>query len=119
MHVIRHDPSQPARTEAPLFRGDVYPRTLVSEQQSEQVRVALVRFAAGGRNVLHRHTFDQILYVTEGEGIVAGEKEEHSVRAGDVVVIPAGERHWHGATPDASMAHLAISTTGGNTEIAE
>lgn len=118
MHVIRHDAEQVTPVEAPIFRGDVARRALVGAEQSEQVTVLLVRFAPGGRNVFHRHTFDQVLYVTEGEGIVASETEEHIVRAGDTIVIPAGERHWHGATDATSMAHLAIGTPG-TTELAE
>jgi quercetin dioxygenase-like cupin family protein len=49
---------------------------------------------------------------------VATEGEEVRVRAGDVVVIPAGEKHWHGATPTTAMAHLAIGTPG-STEVLE
>ena len=52
------------------------------------------------------------LYIVEGEGIVATESEEHRVRAGDVVVVPAGEQHWHGATADSAMAHLAFGVPG-------
>lgn len=98
------------------MRGEVHSRALVEKAQSGEVRVLLVKFAAGGRNVWHKHTFDQVLVVTEGEGIVATEGEEVRVRAGDVAVIPAGEKHWHGATPSTAMAHLAIGQPG-STEI--
>lgn len=118
MKLIRNDPSGLEKTEAPIFRGSVQRRGLVSPEFSEQLHVGLVRFDAGGRNVFHTHTFDQVLYVTEGEGIVATEHEEQRIRSGDVVVIPAGERHWHGATETTAMAHLAIGTPG-KTEIAE
>ena len=112
MHVIRHDPARPERTRAPIFTGDVGRRALVGPEHSGQVTVGLVEFEAGGRNVLHTHTFDQVLYVTSGEGIVATEHEEHRVHPGDVIVIPAGEKHWHGATPHTAMAHLAIGAPG-------
>ena len=115
MHVIRNDPSAPAVSTQPIFRGEVRPRPIVEAAQSSEVRVLLVRFAAGGRNVFHRHSYDQVLYITEGEGIVADQHEEHRVRAGDTVVIPAGEAHWHGATPDSAMAHLAIGRPGETT----
>src|SRR5205814_3047149 len=97
MYVIRHDPSQPPLNTAPIMTGEVRSRMLVDQEKTGQIRINLVKFAAGGRNVFHTHTFDQILYVTEGEGIVATENEEHRVHAGDTIVIPTGEKHWHGA----------------------
>jgi quercetin dioxygenase-like cupin family protein len=117
MRIIRHDAAKEERTNAPIFRGEVYRTAAVSENESHEVTVGVVRFAAGGRNVLHTHTHDQILYVTEGEGIVATEQEQHVVRTGDVAVIPAGERHWHGATEHSGMTHLAIVTAGSQTQI--
>ena len=117
MHIVRNDASQTERVNTPLFVGDVGRRALVGAEQTSQLTVGLVAFEAGGRNRLHTHTFDQVLYITDGEGIVATEAEEHHVHPGDVVVIPAGEKHWHGATPQTAMAHLAIGT-GGTTEIA-
>lgn len=97
---------------APVVTGAVRLRQLVGAQQTEELRVLYVSFEPGGANLLHTHTFDQILYIVEGEGIVATETEEHRVRAGDVVVVPAGEQHWHGATADTAMAHLAIGVPG-------
>lgn len=97
---------------APVVRGDVRPRQLVGADQTDQVRVLYVYFEPGGANLLHTHTFDQILYIVEGEGIVATETEEHRVSAGDIVVVPAGEQHWHGATAETAMAHLAIGVPG-------
>lgn len=112
MRVIRHDPAREERTTAPIFRGEVYREPLVGETETGQLHVGAVRFAAGGRNVWHTHTFDQILYVTAGEGIVATAEGEQPIRTGDVAVIPAGERHWHGATERTAMTHLAIGTPG-------
>jgi quercetin dioxygenase-like cupin family protein len=112
--IVRKAPEQ--RTDAPIFRGEVYRTPAVGEDETKQVHLGVVRFAAGARNVLHTHTFDQVLYVTDGEGIVATEQQEQVVRTGDVAVIPAGERHWHGATPRSGMTHLAIGVPG-TTEI--
>lgn len=116
MHIIRHDDSTTERANAPIFVGDVGRRGLVGAEQSDTVTVGLIEFEAGGRNKLHTHTFDQVLYITKGEGIVATELEEHRVRPGDVAVINAGEKHWHGAGQHSAMSHLAIGTPG-TTEI--
>jgi quercetin dioxygenase-like cupin family protein len=118
MQVIPNDSSRAERTTAPIFVGEVYRAQAVGETETKQLSIGLVRFAPGGRNVLHTHTFDQVLYITDGEGIVATEQEEHTVRAGDIAVIPAGERHWHGATERTGMTHLAIGVPG-TTEIAQ
>ncbi len=57
-----------------------------------------------------------MLYVAYGAGIVANRDGDRvQVAAGDTVVIPAGEVHWHGATPHDHMMHLSL-TTGGPTE---
>jgi 4-carboxymuconolactone decarboxylase len=118
MKVIKSESTKFTAAVGGIFRGPVQRKPLVGEAQSKQVTTALVKFDAGGRNIFHRHTHDQVLYVTEGEGIVATEQEEITVHAGDVIVIPAGEKHWHGATPHSGMAHITIGTPG-TTEAAE
>jgi len=68
-----------------------------------------VRFAPGARTAWHRHPRGQTLYVTDGIGWVArrgGPVEE--IRPGDVVRIDPDEEHWHGATRDRFMAHVAL-----------
>ena len=65
-------------------------------------------FAPGARNKFHTHSREQILYVTEGKGIVATRDKEYTVTPGTVVYIPVNEEHWHGATKDSSFAHLSI-----------
>jgi 4-carboxymuconolactone decarboxylase len=69
-----------------------------------------VSFEPGARTAWHSHPRGQILIVTAGTGRVQrwGDPIEE-IRAGDVVRIPAGQKHWHGASPQASMTHLAIA----------
>lgn len=112
MSLIRYDPSAPPVNAAPVVSGVVRLRTLVGAAQTTQAQVFFVRFEPGGRNLLHTHSFDQALYIIEGQGIVATETQEVQVQPGDVVVIPAGEPHWHGATADIAMAHLALGIPG-------
>lgn len=108
MKVVRPGDSPEVRAENPIFIGEVHTRALVDAATSPAVTVTLVRFIAGARNVPHIHGADQLLYITEGAGIVASRETEHQVRAGDIVHVPAGEWHWHGALPEGHMAHLSI-----------
>lgn len=97
--------------DSSLFTGPAAIRSPADEGQGPH-RATVVRFGRGVRNKFHRHSSDQILLVTEGSGIVATETEEFGVTVGDVVIIPAGETHWHGARPDSEMAHVAILESG-------
>lgn len=95
----------------PIFHGKVFMQDAIGSSTKE-LRIAQVNFTPGAHNILHSHTFDQILYVTEGKGIVATETEEVTVTPGTIILIPANEKHWHGATKDSSFAHLAIMPPG-------
>jgi 4-carboxymuconolactone decarboxylase len=69
-----------------------------------------VTFEPRARTAWHTHPAGQILIVTAGTGRVqgwGGPIEE--IRTGDVVQIQAGQKHWHGAAPKASMTHIAIT----------
>jgi quercetin dioxygenase-like cupin family protein len=70
---------------------------------------SLVYFEPGARTAWHTHPLGQTLIVTSGCGWVqteGGEKKE--IRPGDVIWIPPGTRHWHGAQPHTTMSHYAI-----------
>jgi quercetin dioxygenase-like cupin family protein len=108
MKVVRKGDSPEVRATAPIFIGEVHSRTLLNAEDSPQVTVTLVRFRDGARNKRHTHTADQLLYITEGDGIVADDHAEHRVSGGDIVHVAAGTIHWHGAQPGRDMAHLSI-----------
>jgi quercetin dioxygenase-like cupin family protein len=68
-----------------------------------------VRFTPGAHTAWHRHAVGQVLHVTEGVGYVQSRGEELiELRPGDTVYTPPGEWHWHGATADGFMCHLAL-----------
>ena len=67
-----------------------------------------VHFDAGGRTRPHVHHSGQVMYIVDGEGIVADEKGSHVVHPGDVVTVRPEEWHWHGATPDRAMSHFVV-----------
>ena len=108
MKVVRLGDSQEALATAPIFNGTVHSRPLIDKATSPAVTVTMVHFSDGGRTKRHTHSADQILYISDGQGIVADEAQEHAVSAGDIVHVPAGEVHWHGASPGGEMAHLSI-----------
>ncbi|MCC6315374.1 MAG: cupin domain-containing protein [Thermomicrobiales bacterium] len=109
---VQIDRAFAAHTPSPIFVGDVHTQNLVAEDDADLLRVSAVTFEDGAHNRWHRHTTDQVLVVTEGRGIVATETEEMRVGPGEVVFIPAGERHWHGAEPGCTVTHISIVTPG-------
>jgi quercetin dioxygenase-like cupin family protein len=95
----------------PIFTGpDVTRQLLVPD--SKEFSVNMINFGKGVRNKFHAHDSEQILIVTAGEGIVATEKEERMVTKGDIILIPPGEKHWHGATRDSEFSHIYVSRLG-------
>ncbi len=92
------------------FTGTVYIDGVQSPGPESTLSCVHVRFTPGARTFWHTHPKGQTLYVTDGIGYVgsrAGETQE--IRPGDVVIIEPGEEHWHGATPDRFMAHVAVN----------
>lgn len=112
LKLTRLDRSEAKPSPSPIFVGHVETQNLVAEGDADLLRVTAVTFADGARNRWHAHSTDQVLVVTEGRGIVATEDEEIALGEGDVVMIPAGRRHWHGAVPGETFTHLSILTPG-------
>lgn len=111
MRIERPTPDRRQPDPSGIFVGAVALQTLIGDE-ARDLRVTEVTFSDGARNKLHTHTTDQVLVITAGEGIVATEREQREVRAGDIAYIPAGERHWHGARPGTDMTHLSILGNG-------
>ena len=102
-----------------LFTDGVSRQNVFQPEDFNNFNFGIVRFVAGSRNKIHQHSGDQILIITEGTGTVATDDESVSVTEGDVVVIPAGENHWHGAPDATAMAHITITVKGSQTEQTE
>jgi quercetin dioxygenase-like cupin family protein len=60
------------------------------------------------RALWHRHEKEQLLIVTAGSGVIGDRHAEWRVSAGDVVIVAAGEEHWHGASSSESLTHIAV-----------
>jgi 4-carboxymuconolactone decarboxylase len=102
--------SQPSR-EGPAenFTGSVRVEPLFQANAPARASGALVMFEPGARTAWHTHPLGQILIVTGGTGRVQrwGDPAEE-IRQGDLVWIPPGQKHWHGAAANSSIAHIAI-----------
>jgi quercetin dioxygenase-like cupin family protein len=93
------------------FEGDTALQELFVNADPDIVSVLFVQFEPGARNNWHSHTGGQLLFVSAGEGYVQVRgKEPVILRAGDAVVCPPDEEHWHGATADGpGFTHLAVT----------
>jgi quercetin dioxygenase-like cupin family protein len=99
----------------PMFTGPVAMQPIIGTEISKNFQIAQVNFGRGVRNKFHSHTGEQVLIVTKGKGIVATEKEQVAVGPGDIILIPAGEKHWHGAADGMTFSHLFVMSPGGKT----
>ncbi len=107
--IIRRQDLKQSRVDAnPIFTGEVRTQVLVGDDDAPSQRVTAVTFVDGARNSWHSHSCEQVLIVTDGEGIVATETDERAIGSGDVVLILPGERHWHGAAAGKNLTHLAV-----------
>ena len=110
------DDRQPTvKTPAENFTGDVWlDRIAVPRDEGQGMMVSVVRFSPGARTAWHRHPRGQTLRILDG---VAWIQSRGSARveahAGQTIYCPPDEEHWHGAAPDAFMAHLAMNDTDG------
>ena len=97
------------RASKDYFTGTVWQDPIVSAPPPARLAATRVSFEPGARTAWHTHPLGQTLYVVAGVGRVqtlGGPVRE--IRAGDVVWIPPGEKHWHGASPTNGMSHIAI-----------
>ena len=102
--------SQPSRKgPAEYFTGSVNIDPLFKANDPSRTSGSRVTFEPGARTAWHTHPLGQVLIVTAGIGWVqhwGGPVKE--IREGDVVWIPPGQKHWHGAMATTSMTHIAI-----------
>lgn len=102
--------SRPSITgPADWFTGSVRIDSLFEAKEPSRIGGALVTFEPGARTAWHTHPVGQHLLITSGLGWVqreGGPKEE--VRPGDVVWFPPGVKHWHGASSQSAMVHIAL-----------
>ena len=100
------------------FTGTVRVDPLFDAADPARARGASVTFEPVARTAWHTHPLGQTLIVTAGAGRVQrwGDPVEE-IRPGDVVWIPPGQKHWHGASATTALTHLAIQETTGGTNV--
>lgn len=95
---------------AEYFTGTVRLDAPFQADAPARVGGATVTFEPGARTAWHTHPLGQTLIVVHGQGWIQCEGEAIQVmNQGDIVWIPEGVKHWHGATPDNAMSHIAIA----------
>lgn len=111
-HISRHGDQPQATGPADWFTGKVRIEPLFPADEQVNVSAAYVSFEAGARSAWHTHPAGQRLVVTAGMGLTQEwGKPVQQIHPGDVIVCPAGVKHWHGAAPGSAMTHLAITAS--------
>ena len=109
MKITRAGSTASVRGPGDWFTGSVRIDPLFQTEAPARGAGAAVTFEPGARTAWHTHPAGQTLIVTFGRGRVqreGGPIEE--ISQGDVVWFPAGEKHWHGASPETAMSHIAV-----------
>jgi quercetin dioxygenase-like cupin family protein len=111
MEIIKSGNVASPLRSSDMFTGNAFGQVLYEPPQREGgVRVNLVMFEPGARTWWHKHEAGQVIYVTAGRGAIHHETSGSAIiEPGDVIVVPAGEWHWHGAAPDTFLLHLTIN----------
>lgn len=97
------------------FTGEVHARLLQAPNDESALTVYEVTFCPGARTYWHAHPLGQGLYITDGQArIQIDGQPAANYDPGDYVWIPPRTRHWHGATPDKPMTHVAMQEAAPN-----
>lgn len=102
---------QGERAPADYFTGTTWVKNLVPSDDTFNTLIGNVTFEAGARNNWHTHPGGQILIATDGIGYYQEKgKPIQLLLKGDVVKIPPGLVHWHGASAKNAFTHIAVNT---------
>jgi quercetin dioxygenase-like cupin family protein len=107
--IMSRDDQEEVEGPEQFFTGRVTIRGQFSRVEPSRLTGAIVTFQPGARTAWHSHPLGQTLIVTEGIGWTQTEDEPiQEFAAGDILLCPRNQRHWHGATPESPMTHVAI-----------
>ena len=98
------------KTNPDYFTGTAWLNVLVAKDETGNYAIGNVTFEPGGKTNWHTHPAGQILLVTDGKGYYQEKgKPARAITKGDVIAIPSHIEHWHGASRDSSLTHIAIT----------
>lgn len=109
MEITRAGTKPSGKGPADWFTGTVRIDPLFNPHDAQRVQGAQVTFEPGARTAWHTHPLGQTLIVVSGSGLVQREGGPvEKIAPGDVVWFAPEEKHWHGASPETAMTHIAI-----------
>ncbi|HIB36023.1 cupin domain-containing protein [Mesonia sp.] len=109
MKITRNKEIESVQGPEEYFTGKVRVEMQFGQEAATKAAGALVTFEAGARTAWHTHPAGQTLIITSGLGWLQKEGEQIiEIAPGDVIYFEPDEKHWHGASPNKAMSHLAI-----------
>ena len=109
MQIIKSNSRPTKKALSEYFTGTVWQDSIIEAPEPARVRALKVAFEPGSRTAWHTHPLGQTLYILSGVGLIGlRNKAPELIKSGDTVWIPPGEEHWHGASANNSMTHIAI-----------
>lgn len=116
MHRAGSRPTR--RASGDYFTGTVWQDPIIVAEAPARIVATRVSFEPGARTAWHTHPLGQTLHVLSGVGrfqTLGGPIVE--IRPGDTIWIPPGEKHWHGASPNNRMTHIAFQEAEGGSAV--
>lgn len=92
------------------FTGSAFLMPLIAKDKNNEFSIGSVWFEKGARTNWHTHPKGQILIITDGKGFYQEKgRPAQVIHRGDVILIPENVEHWHGASSETELVHLAIT----------
>ncbi|MCU1536596.1 MAG: cupin [Humibacillus sp.] len=106
---MKHLDPQTSQGPADWFTGVVHPTIVLSGEEPSRARMGSVHFSPGARTAWHSHAVGQYLHIVEGTALVQERGGEPvALHPGQTIYTAPGVEHWHGASADSFMVHLAL-----------
>ncbi len=117
MKIFSADSRSSKKANPEWFTGDVWQDVIIEAPEPARLRALKVTFAPGARTAWHTHPLGQTLHIVTGVGLIGIRNGDvNIIKPGDSIWIPPNEEHWHGATSENVMVHIAIQESlNGNT----